>query len=239
MAPLARIAKQVSPATVDLYPLHSWDVGRAEAPALQKELAGRVDAQTPLGDYRLVAGADVSYGRFATTFYAAVVVVDVTDGRVVEQQGAVRESHFPYIPGLLSFREAPALLDAFARIRSQPDVVMIEAHGLAHPRRFGITSHVGLWLQLPTLGCAKSLLYGSCEDPADQVGAASPIVARGDVIGQAVRTKERSKPVYVSVGHHIDLASAVGVVLRCCRGYRLPEPTRLAHLEANRLRRRG
>jgi deoxyribonuclease V len=222
-----------------LHPLHSWDVPREEAPALQRELASRVDIRTPLAGYELVAGADVSYNRFATTFYAAVVVLRSSDWSVVEVQGAVRESTFPYIPGLLSFREAPALLDAFVKVRAQPDVIMIEAHGVAHPRRFGITSHVGLWLDLPTVGAAKSLLYGRCKEPGKKVGSLSPIVAGDEVIGMAVRTKLRTKPVYVSVGHRIDLPSAVRVVLASCRGYRLPEPTRQAHLHCNSLRRRS
>jgi deoxyribonuclease V len=222
-----------------LHPLHSWEVRSKEAAALQKELASRVDVRTPLGAYRLVAGADVSYVRFGTTFYAAVVVLRAEDWTVVEVRGAVRESHFPYIPGMLSFREAPALLDAFAKVRARPDVVVIDGHAIAHPRRFGIGAHVGLWLDVPTLGCAKTLLYGHCEQPAEAVGSTSPIVSRGDVIGEAVRTRKGSNPVYVSAGHRIDLPSAVRLVLASCRGYRLPEPTRQAHLHVNELRRRG
>jgi deoxyribonuclease V len=224
---------------MQLHPLHSWDVPRDKAAALQHELACRVDARTPLTSYDLVAGADVSYNRFSTTFFAAVVVLRASDWSVVEVQGAVRECTFPYIPGLLSFREAPALLDAFTKVQSQPNVVMIEAHGLAHPRRFGITSHVGLWLDLPTVGCAKSLLHGRCKEPGQRVGSMAPIVAGGEVIGAAVRTKKRTNPVYVSVGHRIDLPSAVRLVLAACRGYRLPEPTRLAHQHGNTLRRCG
>lgn len=222
-----------------LHPLHSWDIRREDAPALQKELASRVDAQTPLRDYRLVAGADVSYNRFSPTFYAAVVVLKAVDWSVVEVQGAVRESHFPYRSGLLSFREAPALLDAFAKVQSRPDAVLIDGHGIAHPRRLGLAAHVGLWLEVPTVGFAKTLLHGHCEDPGEKVGAGAAIVARGEVIGEVVRTKTRANPVYVSVGHRIDLASAVRLVLACCHGYRLPEPIRQAHLHVNALRRRG
>jgi deoxyribonuclease V len=222
-----------------LHPLHSWDIPLAEAPTLQKELAARLDLRSPLTGWRLVAGADVSYNRFSTTFYAGVVVLRADDWSVVEAQGAVRESHFPYVPGLLSFREAPALLDAFAKVQSPVDAVMIDGHGIAHQRRLGIAAHVGLWLDVPTLGCAKSLLHGHAEEPEDAVGSVAPLRSLGEVIGQAVRTKKGVKPVYVSAGNHMDLASAVRLVLAACRGYRLPEPTRQAHLYVNALRQRG
>jgi deoxyribonuclease V len=224
---------------MNIHPLHSWDVSEAEAPALQKELAGKVDTHTPLAGYELVAGADVSYNRFSPTFYAAVVVLRASDWGVVEVRGAVRESHFRYVPGLLSFREAPVLLDAFAKVRSRVEVVMIDGQGIAHQRRLGIAAHVGLWLQVPCLGCAKSLLHGRHEEVGEQVGSTAPLRSRGEVIGEVVRTKKGAKPVYVSVGHRIDLPSAVRLVLAACRGYRLPEPTRQAHLHVNDLRRRG
>jgi deoxyribonuclease V len=220
-----------------IHPLHSWDMTIANAPALQLELASRVDAHTPLTGYRLVAGADVSYNRFSPTFYAVVVVLQAEDWSVVEVQGAVRESPFPYVPGLLSFREAPVLLDAFAKVQSEPDVVIFDGQGIAHPRRLGIASHVGLWLERPTVGCAKSLLHGRYEEPGPNVGDVAPLVSRDEVIGEAVRTRKKTKPVYVSAGHLIDLPSSVRVVLASCRGYRLPEPTRQAHLHVNALRR--
>jgi deoxyribonuclease V len=220
-----------------IHPLHSWDVAIVDAPALQKELAARVDVRRPLTRYKLVAGADVSYNRFSLTFYAAVVVLRADDWSVVEVQGAVRESPFPYIPGLLSFREAPVLLDAFAKVKSEPDVVLFDGQGIAHPRGLGIAAHVGLWLDRPSLGCAKSNLYGKYDEPGPNVGDLSPVVAHGAVIGHAVRTKRRTKPVFVSAGHKIDLPSAVRLVLASCQGYRLPEPTRQAHLHVNALRR--
>jgi deoxyribonuclease V len=222
-----------------IYPLHSWNVSRQEAPALQKQLAGRVDAHRPLASWKVVAGADVSYNRFSPTCYAGVVVLRAPEWEIVEVQEAVGESHFPYIPGLLSFREAPVLLEAFAKVKTNPDVVMIEGQGRAHPRRFGIASHMGLLLQVPTVGFAKSHLYGEHGEPGPEPASVSPLTAHGEVIGAVVRTKNRCKPVYVSVGHLIDLDSAVRVVLGCCRGYRLPEPTRQAHLHVNALRRKG
>jgi deoxyribonuclease V len=222
-----------------IHPLHSWDIRQEDAPALQKELAGMVDTRMPLTGYELVAGADVSYNRFSPIFYAAVVVLRASDWSVVEVQGAVREGHFPYIPGLLSFREAPVLLEAFAKVQSPVDAVMFDGQGIAHPRRLGIASHVGLWLQVPCLGCAKSLLHGRHGELGEKVGSVAPLRSHGEVIGEAVRTKKGVKPVYVSAGHRVDLPSAVRLVLAACRGYRLPEPTRQAHLHVNELRRRG
>ncbi|MBM4069073.1 MAG: endonuclease V [Planctomycetes bacterium] len=217
--------------------LHSWDLTPTEAVALQRELAGRVDTRTPLGHCALVAGADISYERFSPVFYAAVVVVRVADGAVVETQTAIRESPFPYVPGLLSVREGPAVLEAFAKLRTIPDAVMFDGQGYAHPRRIGLACHMGLWLNLPTLGCAKSLLVGQARVPGPRPGAMTSLRDGKDTIGKAVRTRRGIKPVYVSAGHKIDLASAVRLVLKCCRGYRLPEPTRQAHLCVNSLRR--
>jgi deoxyribonuclease V len=222
---------------VNIHPLHSWDLTPKEAVALQKELADRVDARTPLTHWDLVAGADVSYNRFDTTFYASVVVIRAADGSIVETQNALGEVTFPYVPGLLSFRETPIVLAALAKLRSEPDVVMVECHGYAHPRRFGLGCHIGLWLERPCLGCAKSRLVGEYKEPKKAAGSMSPLKHHGEVIGEVVRTKTDIKPVFVSVGHHIDLASAVRVVLSTCSGYRLPEPTRQAHQHANAQRR--
>jgi len=222
-----------------IHRLHAWDLTPAEAVALQRELAGRVEAGPPLDRCDLVAGADVSYNRFSNTFYAGVVVLRTSDLSVVERQGAVREVHFPYIPGLLSFRETPVLLDAFAKVKSEPDAVMVDAHGFSHPRRFGLTCHLGVCLERPTLGCAKSRLTGTYEEPGPKAGAHTPLTDRGEVIGSVLRTKAGVRPVFVSVGHRIDLASAVRLVLQTCRGYRLPEPTRQAHHHVNTLRRAG
>lgn len=220
-----------------IHELHSWDLTPTEAVALQRELTGRVDGRTPLPKVELVAGADVSYGRFSNIFYAGVVVVRLEDGALVERQSAVRQTAFPYVPGLLSFREAPALLEAFAKLRAEPDAVMFDGQGWAHPRRFGLACHVGLWLDRPTLGCAKSVLIGSYREPRPKAGAHAPLKDDKEVIGKVVRTKDGVKPVFVSVGHRLDLASAVRVVLASCKGYRLPEPTRQAHLYVNALRR--
>jgi deoxyribonuclease V len=221
-----------------IHPLHSWDVSGTEAVALQRQLAGRVDVRTPLTRCELIAGADVSYNRDSDVFFAAVVVLRTDDGSVVETQGARKVSTFPYVPGLLSFREAPVLLEAFAKVQAEPDAVMLDGQGIAHMRRLGLASHVGLWLDRPCLGCAKSVLFGKYKEPGPKAGSLAPLLDGKEVIGSVVRTKDKVQPVFVSPGHKIDLPSAVRVVLNSCRGYRLPEPTRQAHLHVNALRRR-
>jgi deoxyribonuclease V len=219
--------------------LHSWNLTPKEAVAIQRELVHRVDTLTPLTHCDLIAGADISYNLRSPILYAAVVVLRTSDWSLVEKQEFVCETRFPYVPGLLSFREAPPLLEAFAKLQTQPDAVMIDGQGIAHPRRMGIASHLGLCLDVPTIGCAKSLLIGTFKEPGKRRGAMSRLMDKGDVIGRVVRTRQDVKPLFVSVGHMIDLASAVRLVLKCGRGYRIPEPTRQAHLYVNELRRRS
>ncbi len=218
--------------------LHSWDLTPKDAVALQRELAGRIDVERPLPKCELIAGADCSYNRYAPTFYAAVVVLRISDGSIVETQGVVGESPFPYIPGLLSFREAPIVLQAFAKLQLRPDAVMLDGQGRAHPRRFGLACHLGLWLDLPCFGCAKTRLIGEHDEPGPDAGDTAPLCDKDEIIGRVVRTKKKTKPVYVSPGHLIDLASAVHWTLASCRGYRIPEPTRQAHLHVNQMRLR-
>ncbi len=220
-----------------IHPLHSWDVTVPEATRLQRELAARVDVRPALKRCDLIAGADISYNRFSPTMYAAVVVLRMSDLSIVEVRGAVAETTFPYQPGYLSFREAPALIQAFARVESEPDAIMLDGQGIAHPRRLGLASHVGLWLQKPSLGCAKSRLIGRFGELPRSAGSAVPLMQGDEQIGMVVRTKNGVQPVYVSPGHLIDIASSVDLVLRSCRGYRIPEPTRQAHLHVNALRR--
>jgi deoxyribonuclease V len=222
---------------MDIHPQHRWDVTPAEALALQRALAAHIVTDTPLRSWELVAGCDVSHDRFSTTLYAGVVVLRADDFSVVERRSAVAQVDFPYRPGLLSFREAPVLLEALAKVEHAPDVVMCDGQGIAHPRRLGLASHVGLFLDRPCVGCAKSKLTGKYDEPGPEPGSRSPLLYRGRVIGSAVRTKARALPVFVSPGYRIDLDSAVRLVLACCRGYRLPEPTRLAHLYVNEVRR--
>jgi deoxyribonuclease V len=222
-----------------IHPLHSWNLTPAEAVALQRELSGRVDVTPSVPHWQLVAGADVSYNRFSSTFYAGVVVLRAEDWTIVEQRGAVLEVTFPYVPGLLSFREAPVLLEALAKVQSEPDVIVLDGQGIAHPRRLGIACHVGLWLDRPCFGCAKSILTGRFTGLGQRAGSVANLVDHGEVVGKAVRTRDGVQPVFVSPGHQIDLASAVEVVLAARRGYRIPEPTRQAHRYVNTLRQQG
>jgi deoxyribonuclease V len=219
-------------------PLHDWDLTPTEAIGLQKKLAGKIDVTRPLADAELIGAADVSYNRFSPIFYAVVLVLCKSDWSVVEKQHAVGKSPFPYIPGLLSFREAPILLEAFAKIKHVPDVVLVDGQGIAHPRGLGIASHLGLWLRIPTVGCGKSRLCGMFDEPGPEAGDLSPLVYHDKVIGAALRTKPRTKPLFISPGNWIDLESSVRLVLECCHGYRQPEPTRLAHHHVNELRRK-
>ncbi len=216
---------------------HPWDLTTAEARDLQIELAGQVDASSPLPPWKTLAAADVSFNRGGKTLYAAVVVVAADTLEVIERVGLASPARFPYVPGLLSFREAPALLEAFERLKARPDVVLCDGQGIAHPRRFGIASHLGLRLGLPTVGCAKSRLHGEHDEPGPNRGDRAPLVDKGEVIGTVLRTKDRVKPLYVSVGHRCDLDSAVALVLATTRKYRLPIPTRLAHDYVNEVRR--
>jgi len=218
--------------------LHSWDIKPTDAADLQRELAGKVDVRTPLTRWDLVAGADISYNRFSPTIDVAVVVLRASDGTIVETQEVVQESKFAYIPGFLSFREAPAVLEAFGRLKIEPDVVMVDGQALAHPRRFGLGCHLGLWLDRPCLGCAKSRLIGTFKEPGRRAGSLAALKDGDEIIGSVVRTKDGVRPLFVSAGHKIDLPSAVRVVLATCRGYRIPEPTRQAHLHVNAMRRR-
>jgi deoxyribonuclease V len=213
--------------------LHPWDVTPEEAQRIQEALRPRLELEDRfrLADVQHVAGADNAYVRqeAGTTAYAAAIVLSFPQLAVVETSLATRPVTFPYVPGLLSFREAPAVLDAFRRLQTAPDVVLVDAHGYAHPRRMGFASHLGLLLGLPTIGCAKTKLTGRYEEPADRFGAWTPLIQRGEVIGAALRTRPGHSPLFVSVGTGVSLETAVEVALACCRGHFMPEPTRLAH----------
>ena len=217
--------------------LHGFDLSPAEARQLQGELAPRVVAGPPLdlGGVRYVAGADVS--TVGDRAFATVVVLDFPGLSVVEVRGFEAALEFPYVPGLLAFREIPSVVGALEKVETAVDVVILDAQGLAHPRRMGLASHIGLFLDVPTVGCAKTVLVGKFEEPGPEKGSAADLVHRREVVGRVVRTRDRVSPVYVSVGNGIDLDSSVELVLACCTKYRLPEPTRQAHNAANRLRR--
>ncbi|MCX6899737.1 MAG: deoxyribonuclease V [Verrucomicrobia bacterium] len=219
------------------------------AVTLQQRLRGLVVADGMIRPPRLIAGVDVSYdfvptrfskGKKASEFlYAAVVVLELPSLRVVELVGVASRAEFPYVPGLLSFREIPPLLEAFRKLRVTPDVVLADGQGIAHPRRCGLASHLGLVLDLPTIGCAKSRLIGEYHEPGQRRGSASNLRDGGDTIGRVVRTRDGVAPIFVSVGHKISLDVAVALVLECAPRFRLPETTRQAHILVNQLRSKG
>ena len=211
---------------------HEWPVaGTQDAISLQRTLAGQVRRENHLESPDYVVGLDVSFDRKSHLGTAAAVVLNYPELSLVEKQVVVGKVDFPYIPGLLSFREIPLTLEACERLTIAPGLVMVDGQGIAHPRRIGLASHLGLFLDTPTIGCAKSPLTGKYDMPGESPGNYTEIRAEdGEVIGAALRTKKGSQPLIVSIGHKIDLESAIQWVLLCCRGYRLPEPTRLAHL---------
>jgi deoxyribonuclease V len=213
---------------------HTWNVSPAEARALQRRLAGSVIASGDVREVTTVAGVDISVGaRGSNAGRAAVVLLSWPELTPLEQAIERAEVRFPYIPGLLSFRELPLVLPAFERLSRRPDLVVVDGQGLAHPRRFGIACHLGVLLDLPAIGCAKSRLTGWPQGAlAAEAGACEPLVDRGEVVGYEVRSRTGVKPLYVSPGHRIGLDESVAWVLRLTKGYRLPEPTRLAHQAA-------
>lgn len=214
---------------------HPWKVTIDEARALQKQLSELVVQTDQLGEIRFVAGVDISGVRAAGKAMAAAVLLSFPELERVKENRVHGALEFPYVPGFLSFREAPLMLEALRGLRMEPDLILIDGQGRAHPRRLGIASHLGLIVDKPTIGCAKSRLVGQYSELADQVGATSPLVDREEVIGVALRTRKGTAPIFVSVGHKISLGMAVDLVMRCTlAGKRLPEPIRQAHLAAGR-----
>ncbi|MGB4947129.1 MAG: deoxyribonuclease V [Candidatus Competibacter denitrificans] len=208
---------------------HSWNVTPAEAIALQQALRGRVILADRLGAVRRVAGVDVGFEADGTVTRAAVAVLAYPGLELLETTIARRPTEFPYVPGLLSFRELPAVLDALTQLCEPPDLLLCDGQGIAHPRRFGIASHLGLLMDLPSIGVGKTRLYGTGVEPPHQRGQWSPLRVHQEVIGAIVRTRSGVKPLYVSSGHRVSLETAIGYVMGCCTRYRLPETTRQAH----------
>lgn len=210
--------------------LHAWDLTPAQAIALQKELAQRIIREDRFGEVHTIAGVDMAINEQNGMARAAVVLLSFPELEILERHVYEEPIRMEYIPGLLSFREIPCIIGAFAQLKQQPDLLMVDGQGIAHPRRLGIAAHLGLWLDLPTIGCAKSILKGDYEETqlSEEAGAWLPLKDRGETIGAAVRTRSRVKPMIISLGHRISLESSIHYVLQCARGYRLPEPTRQA-----------
>lgn len=218
---------------LDLAISHSWDLAPGEAIQLQQRLRAQVlIAPLPLEQVRTVGGVDVGFREGKA--HAAIVALEFPSLALLESAEAETPVPFPYIPGLLSFREVPAILAALEKLPWLPDVLVCDGQGLAHPRRFGIACHLGVLLDRPALGCAKSILTGRHSDLPEEPGSTAELRADGELVGAAVRTRVGVKPVYVSPGQRCDVPSAVALVLACTRGYRLPEPTRLADRLASR-----
>ena len=203
-----------------------WDLTPTEAVSLQKRLSASVVKKSRLTAVRTVAGIDTGYRDGMSR--AAIVCLTYPDLKPLEEASVLRPVDFPYIPGLLSFRESPAILEAFEKLKHPPDLLIIDGHGIAHPRRFGIACHIGLLLDIPSIGCAKTLLVGEYDEPHSQQGRFSYLFDQGEIIGVVLRTRSHVKPLFVSIGHRVDLQDCIHYVLTCCRGFRLPETTRRA-----------
>ena len=199
---------------------------------IQQEMAGLVSIEDDIGDVRLVAGVDVSVPRPGLIARGAVIVLNYPDMAPVESQIVEMAIDFPYVPGLLSFRELPVLLAAFEKLWNMPDLILVDGQGIAHPRKCGLASHLGILVDTPAIGCAKSRLCGKHDPVETEAGSLSELTDNGAIIGAVLRTRSNVKPLYISTGHKVSLRTAVKWVLDCCRGYRIPEPTRQAHLAA-------
>jgi deoxyribonuclease V len=210
-------------------PHHDWPTTAPDAIALQNSLRGEIITTDQLGSVQHVAGVDVGFEDAGATTRAAVAVLSFPDLKLQTQAIARRPTTFPYIPGLLSFREIPAVLAALEQLNLTPDLLLCDGQGIAHPRRLGIACHLGLLVDLPAIGVAKSLLVGQYSEVPDQKGAWVPLQHRGETIGAVLRTRSGTKPLYISSGHRVSLETAIEFVMRCTTKYRLPETTRHAH----------
>lgn len=230
---------------------HAWDIPPAEAVRMQRRLRPKLILDTAPGIVNILAGVDVSFSRHSKTLYAAIVLLDLTrpvfskNGKqiasfeILETVSTSLHVDFPYIPGLLSFREAPVVLKAWEKLCHRPDCLICDGQGIAHPRRFGLASHLGLLLDLPAIGCAKSRLCGTYQMPGVEKGDCADLTDEDEVIGAVLRTRKGVKPVFVSQGHRMTLRRAVEIVLPALGRYRLPEATRMAHHAVNAARREG
>jgi len=217
---------------------HPWDVSPQEAIQIQNEIRARIIRHGRLGRTRFVAGADVAFDKRSQTAFAGVVILELPELRIVETRVERSPITFPYIPGLLSFRETPPLLKAFNKIRHEPEVIFIDGHGCSHPRSAGLACHIGVLLNRPVIGCAKSVLVGSYEIPEAKRGSVLDLFnAAGEVIGAVLRTRDHVKPVFVSIGHRVGLKEAIRLTVACGKGYRIPEPTRQADLLVEKAKR--
>ena len=213
--------------------LHNWRLSPAQAQKLQIKLANHINHNNEVNNPCFVAGVDMSKPDERGAARAAAVLLSYPELQLIEIAIAEDTVAFPYIPGLLSFRECPLMLAACQKLSRNPDFILVDGQGIAHPRRFGIASHLGLILEIPTIGCAKSRLCGQYQSPSNEAGNYTELIDKDMVIGAVLRTRTNVRPIYVSIGHKIDLSAAIYWTLKCCRGYRLPEPCRFAHFAAS------
>ncbi len=216
--------------------LHNWNLSYSQARELQSRLAPRVQIKTFSKNPRLVAGLDCAFTKDGKRIVAGAVVLELPGLEITETKSATRKVAFPYIPGLLSFREAPVCIAAVKKLRRRPDVFLIDGQGIAHRRRLGLAAHLGLFFDSPTIGCAKSRLTGVFEEPAQAKGGYSRLTDAGETIGAVLRTRTNVKPLFISIGNKCTLKDAIRIVLACTTKYRLPEPTRLAHQFVSKIR---
>lgn len=210
----------------------------AEAVAIQKVLRDKVVAQNGFDSIKTVAGADLAILKGQNKLVCGIIVFSYPDLQEIERSWEVVDEEFPYIPGLLAFREGPAIIKTYKKLNNKPDLLILDGQGLAHPRAFGIACYVGVLLDIPAMGIGKKKLYGNYEEPKDTPGASEPLLSKsGEQIGVVLKTKAKTKPVFVSIGHKIDLATSTQIALSCSRGYRVPEPTRLADKYVAELKR--
>ncbi|HET9180313.1 MAG TPA: deoxyribonuclease V [Terriglobia bacterium] len=205
-----------------------WKITPREAIQLQARLREHVVLEDTFNQIRYVAGADIAFDPATEEAFAGVIVYRFPSLEEVERRMARRRLQFPYVPGLLSFRETPILMAAFARLKTEPDLLLIDGHGRAHPRLFGIACHIGVLFDKPSIGCAKSLLVGEAGEPGLKSGSTAALNYQGEIVGTALRTRDNTRPIFVTQGHRISLATAVKVVINCIDGYRIPRPTREA-----------
>ena len=217
--------------------LHPWNIDINQAKTIQLELQQKIVLCPLKKSTKLIAGADVSYSLKDQLFFAAIVILRYPDLIEIESAVARGKVTFPYVPGFLTFREAPVLLKAFEKIKHRPDVVMFDGQGIAHPRSVGVATHLGIILNIPTIGCAKSRLIGNHNLVPEDRGATVPLKINNKIIGAVVRTRSKVKPIYISPGYKITLNESVDIVLKTSPKYRIPEPTRKAHLLVNQLRK--
>ena len=210
-------------------PLHSWQVDIREAIRIQEDLRGRLILEKTFSEMRTIGGGDVAYSKDKNFLFGAIAVLSFPKLDIVEIATVRGEISFPYIPGLLSFRESPILIKAFRKLKIKPDVMIYDGQGIAHPRGFGLASHMGLWLDLPSIGCTKNPLVGDFIYPGSSKGSFELIRKEGKEVGAVLRTREKVKPLFLSPGHRIDLQTSIQIILATCSRFRIPEPLRKAH----------